>query len=95
MGFCLRCIFSLVFVLTASGIVSAQDTTRSVRQSEPADSVVRLLSGKSAEIIEKDDVTYRKVVGPARFLHNDTYLLCDTALWNVDAKIIDAVGNVS
>ena len=88
MGFCLRCIFSLVFVLTASGIVSAQDTTRSVRQSEPADSVVRLLSGKSAEIIEKDDVTYRKVVGPARFLHNDTYLLCDTALWNVDAKII-------
>ena len=36
----------------------------------------------------------RKVTGPATFLHNNTYLLCDTALWNVDTKIIDAIGNV-
>jgi lipopolysaccharide assembly outer membrane protein LptD (OstA) len=59
------------------------------------DSLVYLLSSKSAQTIEIDGVSYRKVVGPARFLHNDTYLLCDTALWNVETKIIDAWGNVS
>ncbi len=34
------------------------------------------------------------MVGPAKFLHNNTYLLCDTALWNVTTNIIDAVGHV-
>ena len=59
------------------------------------DSLVYLLSSKSAQTILIDGVNYRKVIGPARFLHNDTYLLCDTALWNVDEKYIDAWGNVS
>lgn len=59
------------------------------------DSLVYLLSSKSAQTIVIDGVNYRKVIGPARFLHNDTYLLCDTALWNVDEKYIDAWGNVS
>ena len=58
------------------------------------DDRVRLISAKSAQLIEKDGVSYRKVVGPAKFLHNDTYLLCDTALWNVNTNIIDAVGHV-
>ncbi len=61
---------------------------------EPEDSLVRLISGKSAQLLEIDGVNYRKIVGPARFLHNNTYLLCDTALWNVDTRVIDAVGNV-
>ncbi len=61
---------------------------------EPEDSLVRLLSGKSAQLLEIDGMNYRKIVGPARFLHNNTYLLCDTALWNVDTRVIDAVGNV-
>ena len=43
----------------------------------------------------KEGARYRKVVGPARFLHNNTYLICDTALWNVETQIIDAWGNVS
>ena len=55
---------------------------------------VHLISAQSAQLIEKDGENYRKVVGPARFLHNDTYLLCDTALWNVTTNIIDAVGHV-
>ena len=59
------------------------------------DSLVYLLSSKSAQTVVIDGVNYRKVIGPARFLHNDTYLLCDTALWNVDEKFIDAWGNVS
>lgn len=37
------------------------------------DSLVRLLSAQSMELIEKDGVDYRKVTGPARFLHNDTF----------------------
>ena len=55
---------------------------------------VQLISAQSAQIIEKDGQEYRKVVGPAKFLHNKTYLLCDTALWNVSTNIIDAVGHV-
>ena len=55
---------------------------------------VTLVSAKSAQLIERDGESWRKVVGPARFLHNDTYLLCDTALWNVNTNIIDAIGHV-
>ena len=58
------------------------------------DSPVRLLSAQSMELIEKDGVDYRKVTGPARFLHNDTYLICDTALWNVNTNEIFAISNV-
>lgn len=55
---------------------------------------VQLVSAQSAQLIEKDGESFRKVVGPARFRHNNTDLLCDTALWNVNTNIIDAVGNV-
>ena len=60
----------------------------------PAQDKVTLVSAKSAQLIEKNGESWRKVVGPARFLHNDTYLLCDTALWNVNTNIIDAIGHV-
>ena len=55
---------------------------------------VQLISAKSAQLIEKDGQNFRKVVGPAKFFHNNTYLLCDTALWNVSTNIIDATGHV-
>ena len=58
------------------------------------DSLVRLLSAQAMELIEKDGVDYRKVTGPARFLHNDTFLICDTALWNVRTNEIFAISNV-
>ena len=64
-------------------------------QNESQDSLVVLISSKSAQVVDVDGARYRKVVGPARFLHNDTYLLCDTAYWNVETRIIDAWGNVS
>ncbi len=64
------------------------------RGQERKDSVVTLVSAKSAQLIELRGQNYRKVVGPARFLHNNTYLLCDTALWNVTTNIIDAIGHV-
>ena len=65
------------------------------QEKESQDSLVVLLSSKSAQVVDVDGARYRKVVGPARFLHNDTYLLCDTAYWNVETKVIDAWGNVS
>lgn len=58
------------------------------------DSLVRLLSASSAETIERG-TEIRKVIGPAVFLHNDTYLKCDTAFWYVDREYIDAIGRVS
>lgn len=61
---------------------------------EPEDSIVTLISSRKAQLLEIDGQNLRKVTGPAKFLHNNTYLLCDTALWNVDTRIIDAIGNV-
>ncbi len=58
------------------------------------DSVVTLVSARSAQLIEERGQNFRKVIGPARFLHNKTYLLCDTALWNVTTNVIDAIGHV-
>ena len=55
---------------------------------------VLLLKAESAQLLEKDGESFRKVTGPAKFLHNDTYLLCDTAYWNIGTNIIDAIGNV-
>jgi len=61
---------------------------------EDKDSLVMLLSAKSAQLIEERGEHFRKVFGPARFLHNGTYLICDTALWNLDRNIINAFGHV-
>ena len=65
------------------------------QQKEQSDSLVRLLSAKRMEQVEKDGQSYRKVTGPARFLHNDTYLICDTAFWNMNTSIIECINNVS
>ena len=65
------------------------------QRQESKDSLVWLMSAKSAKMVDLHGASYRKVTGPARFLHNGTYLLCDTALWNVETKVIDAWGNVS
>ena len=65
------------------------------QNNEQKDSLVVLLSSQSAQMVDIQGNSYRKVIGPARFLHNDTYLLCDTALWNVDTRIIEAWGHVS
>ena len=60
----------------------------------PKDSLFRLIQADRAEQYERFGMQYRLVQGHARFLHNDTYLLCDSASWNVDAKFIEAFGNV-
>ena len=65
------------------------------QKQQEQDSLVVLLSAQSAQMVDIEGASYRKVIGPARFLHNNTYLLCDTALWNVETRIIDAWGDVS
>ena len=58
------------------------------------DSLVRLMSAQSVHIVERDNERVREVYGPARFLHNNTYLVCDTAIWYVDQEVIYAYGHV-
>lgn len=78
----------LLLLATALPVVAQK------KKKEKEDDKVLLISAQSAQLIEKNGENFRKVVGPARFLHNNTYLLCDTALWNVSTNIIDAVGHV-
>ena len=58
------------------------------------DSTVKLIRATSAQLVNEGGKNYRKVIGPARFFHNNTYLLCDTAFWDVNTNIIDAIGHV-
>ena len=83
----LRRTLLLTIALLSAATVSGQKKNRS-------DSLVTLISAKSAQLLEENGYHYRKVIGPARFFHNDTYLLCDTALWNIDTRIIKAYGHV-
>ena len=80
----------VTFLATLSAILnlSAQSKT------ERTDSLVRLMSAQQMELVERNGASYRKVTGPARFLHNNTYLICDTAWWHVDLQQIEAIGNV-
>lgn len=80
------------FLLTALIILACSPFSRG---QEHADSLVRLMSAKSMELLENEaHGSCRKVTGPARFLHNGTYLLCDTAYWYVDQEKIECLGNV-
>ncbi len=76
-------------------ILSVLFTAAALRAQEQSDSLVRLEYARTAELLEINGQNVRKVIGPAQFMHNNTYLQCDTALWNVDTQVIDAIGNVS
>lgn len=58
------------------------------------DSLVTLIQANSAKLVEVDGKPYREIVGDATFLHNNTYLKCDFAMWDVTENIIRASGNV-
>ena len=80
-------IVSLAIALLLCTGLSAQNKT------EQKDSLVRLIKAKSLELIEKGGMNFRKTID-ATFFHNNTYFICDTALWNVDSRVINAWGNV-
>lgn len=65
----------------------------SLSAQEQRDSLVRLVKGSTLRLIEDGSSNYRQATD-ATFLHNGTYLICDTAYWYVDSKLIDAFGNV-
>ncbi len=81
-----KIILAALALLLCAGL-SAQN------KSEQRDSLVRLIKAKSLELIEKGGANYRKTID-ATFFHNNTYFICDTALWNVDSRVINAWGNV-
>lgn len=82
----LSLILSLLFASLSTAVAQNENGQK--------DSLVRLIEANAAKLIDRDGVVLRKIEGPARFLHNNTYLLCDTAIWDVNANIIDAIGNV-
>lgn len=82
----LSLILSLLFASLSTAVAQNENGQK--------DSLVRLIEANAAKLIDRDGVVLRKIEGPARFLHNNTYLLCDTAIWNVNTNIIDAIGNV-
>ncbi len=51
---------------------------------EDTDSLVRLLGCDELRQEEEFGKNLRKALGHARFQHNGTLLLCDTALWHVE-----------
>lgn len=86
----------LLFLVCITGLTTASHRLpgQSADQERPEDNKVHLISAQMAEMYELFGVSYRKVTGPARFLHNDTFILCDTAIWNTQQNVIHAVGNV-
>ena len=96
MKFLKNLILPFLVVLAGFSFMSrAQGQRNNGGSEEDKDSLVILLSSKSAKMVDIAGASYRKIIGPARFLHNGTYLLCDTALWSVETKKIEAWGNVS
>lgn len=81
-----RLAYSLILLLVPFGLF-AQNT-------EQKDSLVRLLGCDELQQVEEYGQSYRKALGHARFEHNSTLLICDTALWNVNQNVINAFGNV-
>lgn len=79
--------------LAALSLLLAAATLSAQNKSEQKDSLVRLIKAKSLQLIEDHGINYRKTVD-ATFFHNNTYFICDTALWNVDTRVINANGNV-
>lgn len=63
-------------------------------QERTEDKLVRLVKATSVNMVTSDNgKSFRKAID-ATFLHNDTYLICDTAYWWVDEEVINAIGHV-
>ncbi len=82
-----RLIAALCLLLSAAYSLSSQE------QSGQRDSLLRLMSASYIEQLEvKDDFVRRTI--DATFLHNGTYLMCDSAVWSQNANVINCKGHV-
>ena len=83
--------FRVLFLLTLL-LLSAFPALSQEKEQE--DSLVRLVQADTLRQTERNGRTYRRATGNAVFLHNNTYLMCDTAIWDVDSRLIEAIGSV-
>ena len=83
--------FRVLFLLTLL-LLSAFPAMSQEKKQE--DSLVRLVQADTLRQTERNGRTYRRATGNAVFLHNNTYLMCDTAIWDVDSRLIEAIGSV-
>ncbi len=82
----------LISLLVLSAGISAREQQKAQKDESR---LLRLISANSAEIVQlPDGRTYRKVSGNAQFVHNNTFIICDSAIWDVVTNILDAKGNV-
>ncbi len=82
-----RLIAALCLLLSAAFSLCAQG------QGEQRDSLLRLMSASYIEQLEMGDDYVRRTID-ATFLHNGTYLICDSALWSQNTNIINCMGHV-
>ncbi len=80
-----RILFTIVLSLLSPCLFAQQQNQR------PEESLVRLIDAKSAILTTFMGREFRKVSGPAQFLHNNTLILCDSAIWDTQANIVDAI----
>ena len=91
----MRFVPRITAVIVALSLFAAAPRASAQRNNnDDRDPHVTLISAKSAELIDKGGQSFRKVTGPARFFHNNTYLVCDTAWWNVNTNVIRCIGHV-
>ena len=77
----------LCLLLSATFSLCAQS------QGGQRDSLLRLMSASYIEQLEVGDDYVRRTID-ATFLHNGTYLICDSALWSQNTNIINCMGHV-
>lgn len=78
-------LFLILFLGTSS--LRGQQNTEEERY-------VRLIKANTAEMYQNESRNVRRITGPAQFLHNNTLIICDTAIWDVSQNTVDAIGNV-
>ena len=91
----MRKLKSISGLILVAALCAAMCASKPDKPEKEKDKYVRLMSAQSVSTMVKDGRDFRMAEGPARFLHNDTWLICDTALWDVDKQVIYAMGNVS
>ncbi|MBQ7622445.1 MAG: hypothetical protein IJS66_01740, partial [Bacteroidales bacterium] len=79
-----------LLILTAAALTMS---VPALGRKEQTDSLVRLMKAESLQQMEEGGRNIRKAIS-STFLHNGTYLISDTAIWNVDGRFIHAWGNV-
>lgn len=78
-------LFLILFLGTSS--LQGQQNTEEERY-------VRLIKANTAEMYQNESRNVRRITGPAQFLHNNTLIICDTAIWDISQNTVDAIGNV-